>query len=316
MARTGKRIEVRYGAFACRVEGFDDPVAELREVLAVVQRMIAEAPALADRHSGLDDAQFARIAKALTDRRAEDGMPGLVVIRSGDRVAGDIEDADILAEGRGDEDAEAAPGAPPADAPPELPPPDAPPDAPLPDAGPYPSAAVYAAPAAAVAEAAYAAGILSPDADLHEEDGGAQGPLGAEKPDEPATPAALFAAPAAGVAEAALSIALAAVAGAANPDGDAGDGELSPADEAADERAPPVEMREAEVERARRTAHVGPGEGWAPWESAAATGAETPLHALAGDTDRGEPELAAHETDDAWGRARHARAGSKCRRGR
>ena len=38
MAEAGKRVEVRYGAFSCAVEGYDDPVDEMRQVLGLMAR--------------------------------------------------------------------------------------------------------------------------------------------------------------------------------------------------------------------------------------------------------------------------------------
>ncbi len=189
MAETDKRIEVRYGAFACRVEGFDDPMERLREVLSLVQQAIAETPALADRASALDAAQLARLHDALGSRGADGDpdIPGVVVIRDGQRPAADIADAETL-----EVDAAADAGSQPAI------------DAPPAEAGPHPSAAIHAAPAAAVAKAAFSAGVASEDA---APPGGAsrQGPLGADRPDQAATPAALYAAPAALVAGTAFS---------------------------------------------------------------------------------------------------------------
>jgi len=80
MADIGKKVEVRYGAFACTIEGYDDPVAELREVMTLMQRMINETPALADHSSDFD---ADRVRRVLADGdRAEQTHPGVVVIRS------------------------------------------------------------------------------------------------------------------------------------------------------------------------------------------------------------------------------------------
>ncbi len=42
-----RRVELRHGAFACTVEGFDDPVSVLRDVIGFVQRAHEETPELA-----------------------------------------------------------------------------------------------------------------------------------------------------------------------------------------------------------------------------------------------------------------------------
>ncbi len=82
MAETGRKLEVRFGAFSCSVEGYDDPVEQMREVLLLMQGMIRETPALADHGPGFGDAEVALIEDAL-DRRAERhaGAAGIVVIR-------------------------------------------------------------------------------------------------------------------------------------------------------------------------------------------------------------------------------------------
>ena len=232
MAETGKRVEVHYGAFSCTIEGYDDPAEEMRGVLAIVQRLIAEAPALADAEFGLDDDQFARLDQALADRRAAHGDQGMIVIRSGDRAAGDAEDAEILADAAqrdGEEEAALRPDQEPADA-----------------SGPHPSPAIHPAPAAAVAEATFASMATDEtDATDAREHAGDEAPLGEEQPQEPATSAALFAAPAAEIAESAFSGDFGGVAKPAQADddaggeagGDAGDADLVSADEAAAEQA-------------------------------------------------------------------------------
>ena len=235
MTETGKKVEVRYGTFACRVEGFDDPVEPLREVLGLMQRIIAETPALADLDLPLDDAHFARIGEALAGRgtAAAEANPGIIVIRGNGPAADEVEEARIVAgpDRQGEESDQVPPhGA--ADARPA-------PERGLADTVPHPSAAIFAAPAAAAAEAAFAASVAS-GADPDRSD--AQGPLEAEEPGASATPAALFAAPGAGTAEAAFATrlsGLAGPAGPADPDDDAEDSDLASADETAGERAAP-----------------------------------------------------------------------------
>lgn len=82
MAESGRKVEVRFGAFSCSIEGYDDPVEQMREVLLLMQGMIRETPTLVDHGPGFGEAEVARIEHAL-DRRAErqaDG-PGIIVIR-------------------------------------------------------------------------------------------------------------------------------------------------------------------------------------------------------------------------------------------
>lgn len=71
----GKKVEVRFGAFACTIEGYDNPVEQMREVLGLMQQMITDTPALADASHAFDPQP---IEKALQD----DDSPGIVVIRN------------------------------------------------------------------------------------------------------------------------------------------------------------------------------------------------------------------------------------------
>ena len=76
MTDSQKKVEVRFGAFACTIEGYDDPVAQMREVLGMMQRMISETPALAEA----SDFSAEQVQDALKDGDAP--SPGVVVIRS------------------------------------------------------------------------------------------------------------------------------------------------------------------------------------------------------------------------------------------
>ena len=90
MADAAKKVEVRFGAFACTIEGYDDPVAQMREVLGMMQRMISETPALAEA-AEFDPDQVKDALKG----SGEDPSPGVVVIRSNEAVdpADQAEDA-------------------------------------------------------------------------------------------------------------------------------------------------------------------------------------------------------------------------------
>lgn len=57
MAEDGKRVEVRMGSFSCTIEGYDDPVDKLKEVMSLVQRMVSETPALVDVSAEVDNAE-------------------------------------------------------------------------------------------------------------------------------------------------------------------------------------------------------------------------------------------------------------------
>lgn len=82
MAEQGKKVEVRFGAFSCSIEGYDNPVEQMREVLGMMQRMIAETPQLAEADPAFDADQL-ESALARDGSEAHAG-PGVVVIRSGE----------------------------------------------------------------------------------------------------------------------------------------------------------------------------------------------------------------------------------------
>ena len=69
MAGEGKKVEVRYGAFACSIEGYEDPVEKLREVLGLMQTMIAETPEMRQIASDFD----ADEARDFLDERSTTG---------------------------------------------------------------------------------------------------------------------------------------------------------------------------------------------------------------------------------------------------
>ena len=84
MSDTGKKVEVRFGAFSCTIEGYDDPVDRMREILMLMQQMIRETPALSDHGTEFGEDEVARIESALDRRGTPDGAsPGVVVIRAG-----------------------------------------------------------------------------------------------------------------------------------------------------------------------------------------------------------------------------------------
>lgn len=77
MSEDGKRVEVRMGTFACTIEGYDDPIIKLREVMTLVQQMVTETPALVDLSVDVDNAEVQKALDARTDpvvvRRADAG---------------------------------------------------------------------------------------------------------------------------------------------------------------------------------------------------------------------------------------------------
>lgn len=67
MAEDGKRVEVRMGTFALTIEGYDDPVTKLREVMTLVQQMVSETPALVDLSVDVDTAEVQRALDARSE---------------------------------------------------------------------------------------------------------------------------------------------------------------------------------------------------------------------------------------------------------
>ena len=101
MSNHNKKVEVRFGTFSCAIEGYDDPVSQMREILGMMQKMIAETPSLAETQTDLD---AERISDALDG--ASESTPGVVVIRNAEtgtdpgpateaeEVADDVPDAE------------------------------------------------------------------------------------------------------------------------------------------------------------------------------------------------------------------------------
>lgn len=79
MAEEGKKVEVRFGAFTCSIEGYDNPVEQMREILGMMQRMITETPALAEADRNFD---ASRLEDAIANERSDAPTPGIVVIRN------------------------------------------------------------------------------------------------------------------------------------------------------------------------------------------------------------------------------------------
>ena len=82
MAEDGKRVEVRMGTFACTIEGYDDPISKLKEVMGLVQQMISETPALVDVSADVDNAEV---------QEALDAQSEPVRMRKADRNDEEIE---------------------------------------------------------------------------------------------------------------------------------------------------------------------------------------------------------------------------------
>ena len=82
MADTGKKVEVRYGAFACTIEGYDNPAEQLEAILGKMQKMIAETPQFSQVGGGSEPEDIQEALHPSQDD--ERPSPGIVVIRDSD----------------------------------------------------------------------------------------------------------------------------------------------------------------------------------------------------------------------------------------
>ncbi|MEM9782342.1 MAG: hypothetical protein AAF899_07690, partial [Pseudomonadota bacterium] len=102
MTEGRQRVDVRLGAFACSIEGFDAPEAVLRRLLATLADEAVRHPRLADAAATLDPAARARLvqeAARATGMAAErlDVMPGLIVaVRGAEGEDGHVSDSPTL----------------------------------------------------------------------------------------------------------------------------------------------------------------------------------------------------------------------------
>ncbi len=104
MSDATKRLDLQFGSFACSVQGFDDPVQPVQQVLQALQNLLEETPELADAGISFDAEAIERLIGEVARRAdvAEENVeivPGLIIVhrRGDDAAAGD-------AEAYGDED--------------------------------------------------------------------------------------------------------------------------------------------------------------------------------------------------------------------
>lgn len=111
MATSKKRLDLRFGAFACSVQGFDDPVMPVQQILRAIQHLLEESPEIADAGISFDAETVESLIEEVS-RRAEVNMsdleiaPGLVIIYHGEGNAPaiDAKAAGAAAGGAGDSD--------------------------------------------------------------------------------------------------------------------------------------------------------------------------------------------------------------------
>ena len=94
MPDTTKRLDLQFGSFACSVQGFDDPVQPVQQVLQALQNLLEETPALADAGISFDAEAIERLVgevarRADIDEENVEIVPGLIIVhRRGDTAAG------------------------------------------------------------------------------------------------------------------------------------------------------------------------------------------------------------------------------------
>lgn len=110
MADQGKRVDVRLGAFACTIEGYDDPASQLDEVFGVVKQAIAETPHLLEMaevdHAALQDAVDA--ARVRVSAEPSDGIEDAEIVEADSTAATPASSVGPLTESVKDPAADAA----------------------------------------------------------------------------------------------------------------------------------------------------------------------------------------------------------------
>ena len=88
MARGTRRLDLQFGSFACSVQGFDDPVEPVQQVLRTLQHMLEETPELGTAGFAFEPDTIEQLIEEI-GRRAElddseiEIVPGLIIIHHG-----------------------------------------------------------------------------------------------------------------------------------------------------------------------------------------------------------------------------------------
>ena len=88
MASGTKRLDLQFGSFACSVQGFDDPVEPVQQVLRAMQHLLEESPDLGTAGITFEAETLEQLVEEVS-RRADlaDGqveiVPGLVIVHHG-----------------------------------------------------------------------------------------------------------------------------------------------------------------------------------------------------------------------------------------
>lgn len=101
MSDTTKRLDLQFGSFACSVQGFDNPVQPVQQVLQALQNLLEETPELSDSGIAFDAETIERLVGEVARRTDLDEekieiVPGLIIVHRGDDgAAAGIGDAKI-----------------------------------------------------------------------------------------------------------------------------------------------------------------------------------------------------------------------------
>jgi hypothetical protein len=85
MSGTTKRLDLQFGSFACSVQGFDDPVQPVQQVLQALQNLLEETPELSDAGISFDAEAIERLIgevarRADLDENTVEIVPGLIIV--------------------------------------------------------------------------------------------------------------------------------------------------------------------------------------------------------------------------------------------
>ena len=89
MSATLKRLDLRFGSFACSVQGFDNPVEPVQLVLRAIQHLLEETPELSEAGIAFDADTIETLIEEVArraDLESEDIeiTPGLVIVHRGE----------------------------------------------------------------------------------------------------------------------------------------------------------------------------------------------------------------------------------------
>ena len=79
MAEDGRRVDLRCGAFACSISGYDDPAAVLEALVAALGRQAGAEGGLGAASALIPDAQTAMMEELGAAVAAEAGLPTAAV---------------------------------------------------------------------------------------------------------------------------------------------------------------------------------------------------------------------------------------------